>query len=86
MPFMSLFSGAGGLDMGFSMSGQFNLVLANDILASPAKSYPRSFGHEIVDVDTFKSVQKGKSVFVLGGVSKIVFRRVVKDYVDLIVG
>ena len=48
----TLFSGAGGLDMGFEMSGRFNMLFANDILEEPAESYSNNFGHEIVVAKT----------------------------------
>jgi len=36
---VSLFSGAGGLDLGFVQSGFFNIIFANDILPSAVKTY-----------------------------------------------
>ncbi len=35
---ISLFSGAGGLDLGFIQSGFYNILFANDILESPIKT------------------------------------------------
>ena len=49
----TLFSGAGGLDMGFEMSGRFNMLFANDILQEPAESYSNNFQHRIEDVLNF---------------------------------
>lgn len=40
---VSLFSGAGGLDLGFKLSG-FSVVFANDVLEPPMRTYARAFG------------------------------------------
>ena len=49
----TLFSGAGGLDMGFKKSGRFNMLFANDILEDQAESYSNNFQHKDVDVKQF---------------------------------
>ena len=41
---VSLFSGAGGLDLGFAQSGLFRVVFANEILIPAAATYARNFG------------------------------------------
>ena len=43
---VSLFSGAGGLDMGFVMEG-FNIVWANDLDADACKTYASNIGDHI---------------------------------------
>jgi len=41
---VSLFSGAGGLDLGFAQSGLYTVVFANDILEPATKTYSKNFG------------------------------------------
>jgi len=41
---VSLFSGAGGLDLGFVQTGRFRVVFANEILLHAATTYSRNFG------------------------------------------
>ncbi len=41
---VSLFSGAGGLDLGFAQTGLYEVVFANDILAHAVRTYSRNFG------------------------------------------
>lgn len=41
---VSLFSGAGGLDLGFVQSGFFDIVFANDILPPAVKTYSANLG------------------------------------------
>ena len=50
MKVVSLFSGCGGLDLGFVNSG-FNVIWANDIFADAAKTYARNIGDHIVEKD-----------------------------------
>ncbi len=40
---VSLFSGAGGLDLGFVQTGRFSVVFANDILEPAARTYAENF-------------------------------------------
>jgi len=40
---VSLFSGAGGLDLGFEQTGKFQVMLANEILYEPVETYSKNF-------------------------------------------
>lgn len=58
---VSLFSGGGGLDIGFKRAG-FNIVWAIDINKDAVNSYKRNVGEEIVcgdlyEIDRFLSVR-----------------------------
>jgi len=50
MKVVSLFSGCGGLDLGFKMAG-FNIVWANDILPDACETYKKEIGDHIVCKD-----------------------------------
>jgi DNA (cytosine-5)-methyltransferase 1 len=41
---VSLFSGAGGLDLGFLNSGFFQIIYANDVLLPAMQTYSANFG------------------------------------------
>lgn len=41
---VSLFSGAGGLDLGFVQSGLFEIIFANDVLVSAVQTYSANLG------------------------------------------
>jgi DNA (cytosine-5)-methyltransferase 1 len=43
-PIASVFSGAGGLDLGFVLTGHFKPVFSVEILHQPAETYSRNFG------------------------------------------
>ena len=83
---VSLFSGAGGLDLGFKIEGGFKFILANDVLLPPALTYAENFGHSITDVKDFN--QKAKlslPAYLHGSVEEIDFS-VLHEEVDVIVG
>jgi len=77
---ISLFSGAGGIDIGFQMAGNFDILLANDILYAPALTYTRNFGCTLVDVENQNS-NDNCPVYLLGDVSKIDFSNLEADVV-----
>ena len=84
---ISLFSGAGGMDLGFKLEASFNLQLANDILSAPASTYAENFGHKITDVSNFNHGSKIKlPIYLLGDVSEIDFKKLDELAVDIVVG
>ena len=52
MRVVSLFSGAGGLDLGFQMAGH-NIIWANDIYGDAVETYRHNLGNYIVCEDIF---------------------------------
>ena len=55
---LSLFAGAGGMDLGFKNAG-FDIVWANDFDLDSVKTYKRNFGDHIVlgDIEKIKTNQ-----------------------------
>ena len=53
MKVVSLFSGAGGLDLGFKMAGH-KIVWANDNFKDAAETYKKNLGKHIVCDDIYK--------------------------------
>ena len=83
---ISLFSGAGGMDAGFQMEGDFRLPLANDILSPPALTYAENFGHKVVDISEFnESKSTNFPLYLLGDVAEIDFSNISNE-IDVIVG
>lgn len=79
----TLFSGAGGLDSGFVSSGNFKMLLANDVLLPPARTYSKNYHHKIVEADQFSSKTRFP-VYVHGDITKINFEHLGK--LDCMVG
>ncbi|MEM2130595.1 MAG: DNA cytosine methyltransferase [Candidatus Bathyarchaeia archaeon] len=46
----SLFTGAGGLDLGFKLTGKFEIMFGNDILGPAMETYARNFGTRLMTV------------------------------------
>jgi DNA (cytosine-5)-methyltransferase 1 len=65
---ISLFSGLGGLDLGFKEEG-FQIVWANDISESAVKTYRMNFGKEAVCADITKMAPTGipEAEVIIGG-------------------
>jgi len=79
----TLFSGAGGLDTGFVNTGKFKMLLANDVLLSPAETYSKNYPHQVLEAEKFSSKTKFP-VYVVGDIGKINFDPLPK--LDCIVG
>lgn len=64
---VSLFSGCGGLDLGFKNAG-FDVVWANEIMSDAAETYNRNLGHAPVVEDIWNIVDKvPRADVVIGG-------------------
>ncbi len=68
MDVVSLFSGAGGLDLGFKMAGH-NLVWANDVYEDAVRTYKLNLGNHIVcrDIHEIPSTEIPRCDIVIGG-------------------
>lgn len=65
---VSLFSGAGGLDLGFKMAGH-EIVWANDLYDDAVKTYKRNIGDHIIceDISKIKAEDIPDADIVIGG-------------------
>lgn len=78
---VSLFSGAGGLDLGFIMSGRYKILIANDVEEHMVKTYSINFGAKIVS----RIVPNLYPQVILGDVSHLDLSSLKED-VDVIIG
>jgi DNA (cytosine-5)-methyltransferase 1 len=78
---VSLFSGAGGLDLGFVMSGRYKILIANDIEEHMVRTYSINFGAKIVS----RILPNSYPQVVLGDVSQLDFNLLSED-VDVVIG
>lgn len=64
---ISLFSGSGGLDLGFLATGKFEIIFANDFNYQACESYTHNIGNHIVcdDIKNIKSLPKAD--IIIGG-------------------
>jgi len=81
----SLFSGAGGMDLGFSLSNRFSLLLANDILPDPARTYAENFHHKVARTDEISS-NSSFPLYLLGDIAEVNFDLFSTANPDVMVG
>ena len=64
---VSLFSGSGGMDLGFLNTGKYDIILANDIFREAVQTYEHNIGKHIVldDIANFKGLPSAD--IVIGG-------------------
>ena len=85
MKIISLFSGAGGLDLGLQQAGN-NIIWANDIDPDAVATYRKNIGHHIVeadikdlDIDTIPNADVVVGGFPCQGFSLAYMRRNIDD-------
>lgn len=81
---ISLFSGAGGLDLGFIQSGFYNILFANDILQSPIKTHSINFNLNFLEYNNKIKVQKNMAL--VCNIKNIDFSLLKDENIDLIIG
>ncbi|MGC9517485.1 MAG: DNA cytosine methyltransferase [Methanomicrobiales archaeon] len=80
---ITLFCGAGGLDLGFHLRKNVTLQFANEILEKPALSYSKNFNLPLITIEEFNG--KYPSV-VKGDVQKFDFSTLENNETDIVVG
>jgi DNA (cytosine-5)-methyltransferase 1 len=82
----SLFSGAGGMDLGFARTNKFQLLLANDVLTAPAQTYAENFKHQVLEVGQEALFDENHPTYFVGDVSQVDFGRITVNDLDVMVG
>lgn len=80
----SLFSGAGGLDLGFELAGGYEIVFANEILKAHAETYSRNLGLKLAECGK-EEVEAEKGKIFACDVAQIDFTPL-KGEIDIVVG
>lgn len=80
---VTLFCGAGGLDLGFHMNKSYKLSMANEILEKPLTSYSNNLKMPLISMDEFLG---DKSAAVLGDVQEFNFSIFDSKDTDVVVG
>lgn len=70
---ISLFSGAGGLDLGLRFAGFKKFLVANDLLKAPGETYCFNFHHTLITADELLETEKKESLYVIGSVAELDF-------------
>mgnify|MGYP001770699192 CR=1 FL=1 len=83
---VSLFSGAGGLDLGFTQTGLFRIVFANDILAQASKTYSENFGLKLEACRNGDTAEASPGKVLACDVSQVDFSGLRDAGADLVVG
>lgn len=83
---VSLFSGAGGLDLGFVQTGRFEILFANDVLTAATMTYSKNFGLKLVKCEEDGKVEVWRGAVLACDVAKIDFAGLKDADVDLVIG
>lgn len=81
----SLFSGAGGMDLGFMFSNKFKILFANDILPDPAETYSENFHYEIINLNEILPRVK-LPMYILGDIAEVDFEFLKSENPDVVIG
>jgi len=81
----SLFSGAGGMDLGFMLSNKFKILFANDILPDTAETYTKNFHYEIINPNEILPGIK-LPIYILGDIAKVDFDFLKSENPDVVIG
>lgn len=82
---VSLFSGAGGLDLGFIQSGFYDIIFANDILKSPIKTHSINFNLNFFECNKEK-IKVQKNIALTCDIKNIDFSPLKDENIDIIIG
>lgn len=83
---VSLFSGAGGLDLGFKQTGEFDIIFANDLLSSAAETYSKNFGLKLEKCSERERTEATPRTILACDISKVSFRSLKDESIDVLVG
>ncbi|RLF66214.1 MAG: DNA (cytosine-5-)-methyltransferase [Thermoplasmata archaeon] len=83
---VSLFSGAGGLDLGFIQVSRYEVLFANEILVPAATTYSKNIGLKLVKCTGSEKVEAERGVVLACDVAQVDFAELKDADVDLVIG
>lgn len=83
---VSLFSGAGGLDLGFAQAGKYEIIFANEKRGSAAKTYSINLGLKLVKCSDRGVIEAEKGAVASCDVAKVDFNSLKAYDVDAVIG
>ncbi len=83
---VSLFSGAGGLDLGFIQTGKYKIVFANEVLLSAATTYSRNIGLKLGECNKGEKTEAVPGYILACDVAQVDFSGLANAEIDLIIG
>jgi len=83
---VSLFSGAGGLDLGFIQTGRYKVIFANEKLRPVAKTYSANIGLKFIECSSEEIIEAEEGAILACDVAKVDFNSLKTYEVDLILG
>jgi DNA (cytosine-5)-methyltransferase 1 len=81
---ISLFTGAGGLDLGFLLNGKFDIKFANEILKAPVLTYSKNFKIPISESRNLKEIEM--PVIIHNNIENIDFSDFPLKNIDVVIG
>ena len=82
---ISLFSGAGGLDLGFARSG-YRIAFANDVLEPALRTYSANFGLKLASCEGRKVDEARPGTALVCDIAQIDFKPLKELEPDVVVG
>jgi len=83
---VSLFSGAGGLDLGFIQTGKYKVIFANELSKSAAKTYSANIGLKFAECSCNERAEAEKNTILACDVAKVDFSNLEAYEIDVIIG
>ena len=83
---VSLFSGAGGLDLGFKQTARYEIIFANDILEHASLTYSRNLGLKLSRCKKGERVEASKGTVLVCDVEQVNFTELKDADIDVIIG
>ena len=83
---VSLFSGAGGLDLGFVQTGRYKILFANDKLETSLRTYSINIGLKLSECFNNEDVEAEKNTALVCDIENVSFNQLKGEGIDVIVG
>jgi DNA (cytosine-5)-methyltransferase 1 len=83
---VSLFSGAGGFDLGFELAGGHDVLFSNELKKAPATTFAQNFMHITTPVESTRPRSTDLPLATFGDISAVSFDALSNVEVDVLIG